>query len=195
MLLFGFNNKVIVVELPDNEADVDRVEDLNPNYLARIDIDRECQTLFSLHKYIILISLLTTTINIPNNMIENITATATISYDIEDEVGKGKILILDITNRTTKNYFTDDKYETSDIILLELISMDIEYTRILEWKESHHVVMDKHRRPIFASNSKHHSLTEKFCSHGNKANSEMVGLSFVAQYTNRKFNYIVYHRG
>ena len=46
-LCFDFNNEEIVVELPNNAHDVDGVENLNPNDLARIKIDRDCEILFS----------------------------------------------------------------------------------------------------------------------------------------------------
>ena len=40
---FDFNNKEIIINLPDNAADVDGIDGLDPNDLARIRIERDCK--------------------------------------------------------------------------------------------------------------------------------------------------------
>ena len=92
-----------------------------------------------------------TLVNIVNKML-----VITTTFDeIKDEVRKGKFLFIDETNRTVMNNFIDGKYEPSVIILLALISVDMKYTGILQWHTSHHIIMAKHKKPIFYSNSKH----------------------------------------
>lgn len=43
-LLFDFGNEDIVIELPENAADVDGVEGLDPNDMLRIRMDRDCKS-------------------------------------------------------------------------------------------------------------------------------------------------------
>ena len=42
-ILFDFNNEEIIIELPENAGDVERVDCLDANDLARIRIERYCR--------------------------------------------------------------------------------------------------------------------------------------------------------
>ena len=120
------------------------------------------------------------------NMKQNLLAIATSFNEINDDIAKSKILILDATNRTTTNNYNDDKYEPSGVILLALIHLDVKYEGILEWKKEHHNMMHEHKKPLFETDSKHHGSTGKYYSYGNKGNFWMVGLSSIGQYTSRE---------
>ena len=45
-LAFQFNNKDIVIKLPDNSDDVDGVSDLDPNDFTLINNDRDCKLFY-----------------------------------------------------------------------------------------------------------------------------------------------------
>ena len=129
------------------------------------------------------------------NMKNNLLAITTTFEEIHDDIGRSKVLVLDATNRTATNDYEDDKYQPSGIILLALIKMDTEYAGILEWNKDHHIIMHKHKKPLFDSDSKHHGSTGKYYSYGNKGNFGMVGLSSVGQYANRDSNHLSYYKG
>ena len=55
----------------------------------------------------------------------------------------------------------------------------------MNWDDSHHYLMKKHKTSITTSDEKHHGLKGSYYSHGNKANVGMVNLSSVTQYTEK----------
>ena len=114
------------------------------------------------------------------NTRDNLLAITNTFEEIEVNARQSKVLILDSTNRTATNDLTDEKPEPWGIILFALINMDMEYAGMLQWDNSHHVMMSKHKKPNFDSDSKHHGSKWIYYSYGNKENFGMVGLSSVS---------------
>ena len=52
-LAFSFGNEEVVITLPEESCDLDRIEEINPNDITRIRIMRDCK-LFVLNQYITL---------------------------------------------------------------------------------------------------------------------------------------------
>ena len=68
--------------------------------------------------------------------------------EIALDVDNGTVLLIDSTHPTVTNDYVNTKYEPSGIVLLSLISIERQYAGILEWDESHHRLMGKHKSNI-----------------------------------------------
>ena len=121
-----------------------------------------------------------------DNVKRGVVAMTTTLKDLEIDISKGRVIVIDSTYRTATNDYIDNKYEPSEIILPGLISCDKESKGIMEWTSKHHKLMKKHKASIITSEGKHHGSCGDYYSYGNKANFGMVDLSSVAQYTSQK---------